>query len=447
MQTPKRCTALAAAACFAAAQMYADVYPPQPGWNLFSKQHDIQLGREASAQVDKQMRVVQNPQLDAYITRIGNILRKSPHAGDWPFEFHVVYDKNINAFSLPGGPVYINTATIEACDNEAQLAGVLAHEMSHVVLRHATHQATKANLLALPAAILGASGSLLGVLASAGIQLTQLHFSREDEAQADYNGVLIMADAGYNPLELANFFEKLESGQGGGRAAQFLSDHPNPGDRVQAVQKEIRELPHKQYTDSITGQFAAMKTLTARIAAPPAGAATAQGAAALGSANMRPSDRFVTYKAPWFSLEYPDNWQVYGSQDSNMVTIAPRDGVVSSGNSSAVGYGIEASFYFPTGDTIDVRRDSQALIDQLRHSNTGLKIETEAHTVDAGSDKGLSTVLAGPSPFRGETEVDTVITVPRPQGLFYLVFIAPRSEQRTLEPTFNRVLRSLRFSQ
>jgi predicted Zn-dependent protease len=103
----------AAFALLLAFNAHAALKDLKPGWNLFSRQEDVQLGREAQAQVGKERRLVQNPRLEAYVTRIGHILMRSPHAGDWPYEFHIVNDKNINAFSLPGGFVYINTGAIE----------------------------------------------------------------------------------------------------------------------------------------------------------------------------------------------------------------------------------------------------------------------------------------------------------------------------------------------
>ncbi len=220
----------------------AEIHPPKPGWNLFSPQQDIQLGKEAQAQVEQQMPVIHNSEVVNYLKNIGQRLARSQYAGNWPYTFELIADKNINAFSLPGGPIYVNSGAIAAADNEAQLAGVLAHEMSHIALRHATNQASKANLVRLPAllAVAIAGGSLLGSLAQAGIGLgansVLLKFSRSAESQADYNGVLIMADAGYNPIEMARFFEKIEAQAGKSSALeQFLSDHPNPGNRVQAV--------------------------------------------------------------------------------------------------------------------------------------------------------------------------------------------------------------------
>src|SRR5437879_3309064 len=158
----------------ASSALFAQLQQFKPGFNLFSKEQDVQLGKEAAAQVEKQMEVVRNPELQAYIERIGKRLAAQPQAGGFPYTFKVVKDPSINAFALPGGPTFVNTGLIAAADNEDQLAGVMAHEISHVALRHGTNQASKANLLQIPAALAGAligNGSLMGQLAQLGIGL------------------------------------------------------------------------------------------------------------------------------------------------------------------------------------------------------------------------------------------------------------------------------------
>src|SRR5437762_2426851 len=107
----------------------------RPGWNLFSPQQDVQLGKQAQTTVEKQVQVVADPQLNRYVSSIGKKLVRVAPNNDYPFTFKVVKDKNINAFALPGGPIYVNTGTIEQAENESQLAGVIAHEIGHVVLR------------------------------------------------------------------------------------------------------------------------------------------------------------------------------------------------------------------------------------------------------------------------------------------------------------------------
>jgi beta-barrel assembly-enhancing protease len=245
-----------------------------PGFNLFSKQQDVQLGQENAAQVRKQMPVINDPVLTEYVNRVGKRLvgaREAQESG-FPFTFEVVTDPAINAFALPGGPMFINTGLLRALDNEAQLAGVMGHEMSHVILRHGTNQASKSKLIELPA-VLGsqlAGGSMVGQLAQLGIGLGAnsmlLKFSRSAEGQADLMGSHLMAEAGYNPIEMARFFEKLNA-QGGQRAPQFFSDHPNPGNREKAIEQEIQKLPQQDYSYQ-TGEFRRMKQAVAKIREP-----------------------------------------------------------------------------------------------------------------------------------------------------------------------------------
>ena len=245
-----------------------------PGFNLFSKDQDVQLGQESAAEVRKKMMVIKDPVLTAYVNKVGKRLAASREAQDsgFPFTFEVVADPSINAFALPGGPTFINTGLLKAVDNEAQLAGVMGHEMSHVILRHGTNQASKAQLFELPAILsqqMG-QGSMLGQLAAAGIQVgtggVLLKFSRSAESQADLMGSHLMAEAGYNPLELAHFFEKLNT-PGSQGAPEFLSDHPNPGHREQAIEAEAARLPAQNYTYQ-TGDFRRIKQIASQIKEP-----------------------------------------------------------------------------------------------------------------------------------------------------------------------------------
>src|SRR5271165_1196386 len=248
----------------------------QAGFNLFTKQQDVQLGQESAAQVRKQMTVINDPVLTDYVNRVGKRLAASNEAQEsgFPFTFEVVADPSINAFALPGGPMFINTGLLKAVDNEAQLAGVMGHEMSHVILRHGTNQASKRNLIELPAALaaqMAGNGGMMGQLAQLGIGLgansVLLTFSRTAESQADLMGSHLMAEAGYDPMEMAKFFDKLNA-NGGSSAPQFLSDHPNPGNREKAIEQEAARLPHQTYGYQ-TGKFQEMKRIVATIHEPP----------------------------------------------------------------------------------------------------------------------------------------------------------------------------------
>jgi beta-barrel assembly-enhancing protease len=271
----KRITVMAIIAIVLAALVWAQ--GPSlfhPGFNLFSKEQDVQLGQENAAQVRKQMTVIKDPYLTEYVTRVGKRLvsaREAQESG-FPFTFEVVADPSINAFALPGGPMFINTGLLKAVDNEAQLAGVMGHEMSHVILRHGTNQASKSKLIELPA-VLGsqiAGGSMVGQLAQLGIGLgansVLLKFSRSAESQADLMGSHLMAEAGYNPIEMARFFEKLNT-QGGSQAPQFFSDHPYPDNREKAIEQEVQRLPQQDYGYQ-TGEFQRMKQVVAKIREP-----------------------------------------------------------------------------------------------------------------------------------------------------------------------------------
>ncbi len=249
----------------------------KPGFNLFTRQQDIQLGREAAAEIRKKATIVNDPVLTTYVNAVGQRLMQSreARASGFRFTFEVVADPSINAFALPGGPMFINTGLLKAVDNEAQLAAVMGHEMSHVILRHGTNQASKVNLIEIPLALAAQmtnSNSLIGQLAELGINLgangVLLKFSRTDESQADLMGSHIMAEEGYDPRQMAKFFEKLNA-KGGFTTIQFLSDHPNPEYRSRAIYVEAARLPQRSYGYQ-TGQFSRMKKEVANLHEPPA---------------------------------------------------------------------------------------------------------------------------------------------------------------------------------
>lgn len=430
---------------------FAQLKEYKPGFNLFSKEQDIQLGKESAAQVEQQMQLINDPKLQAFVDRVGKRLASQPQAGGFPYTFKVVSDQSINAFALPGGPTFVHTGLIAAADNEDQLAAVLAHEISHVSLRHGTNQASKANFIQLPAMLAGAvmgNSSLLGQLTSAGIGLgansVLLKFSRSAETQADLNGAQLMANAGYNPIEMARFFEKLEA-SGGKAGPQFLSDHPNPGNRMKAIQEEIRYMPKKDYTAGVNSNF---REVQAIVKALPPPKPKAVAAALQPSTAAIPSGQFKDFKGKSFSLSYPDNWEVFGDKNSNAVTIAPRSGIAQDASGKAqIGYGLMASYYIPQGrDRVDLNQDTAGLLQQLRQSNPGLEIDQRsAKIVKVGGQDAMVTPMSSQSPYKGEAEHDTLVTVARPDGLLYLIWIAPAKDEQKLQPAFDNMIRSLRF--
>lgn len=433
----------------------AELRQLKPGFNLFSKEQDVQLGKEAAAQVEKQMQVVKNQDLENFINQIGRKLTARPEADakSFAYSFKVVNEKSINAFALPGGPAFIHTGLISSADNEAQVAGVMAHEISHVALRHGTNQASKANLIQLPAMLAGAvtGGSMIGQLAELGIGFgassVLLKFSRNAERDADLLGARMMAGAGYNPIEMARFFEKLES-SGGPHTAfeQFLSDHPNPGNRVSAVEEEIRNLPSRSYA-SDSGQIQRMKQIISQLPPPPKAPNAPSASASQEVPNIRPSTQFRSHQGQGFSISYPDNWQVDSEQDSAEMTIAPQECTVRNQDGTvAIGCGVLLNTFQPERVRGDLQGATNQLIHQLVQSNPGVMVNADRTKSKVDGEEALVTTIGSPSPFPGEKESDTLITVVRPQGLFYVILITPDNQKKDVETTLQQMLRSIRFS-
>jgi len=317
-----------------------------------------------------------------------------------------------------------------------------------VMLRHGTNQASKANLMQIPALLAGAvtGSNLLAQLTNLGAVGMLLKFSRNAESEADALGTRIMNQAGYNPIEMANFFEKLQA-EGSSRAPQFLSDHPDPGNRVKAVQEEIRALPRHDYGTRV-GDFEREKALVAQLPQLRSQPRELRGSSAAPSAASRPSGRFKQLRGREFALSYPDNWEVFGDQNAATLTIAPREGIVQSANgTSAVGYGVIVSYFFPESKTNDLEKATDELIHHLHAANPNMRVTSaNRRRIRVEDGPGLVTTLAGESPFQGQTETDVLLTVIRPQGLFYMIFVAPQADFRDLQGAFDEMANSIRFS-
>src|SRR5262250_1247669 len=222
----------------------------KPGWNMFSPQQDVQVGKQAADDAKRKLPMCNSRKADSYLTQLGKRLTDhlNTNGVQYPWEFHCVNDRSINAFALPGGYVFVNRGAIEAADNEAELAAVMAHELSHVALRHGTNQATKAQAAQAGVGIFGAifggstGGALLTQLGSFTAGGVLLKYSRSAETQADVMGTQVLYDSGYDPRAMAQFFEKLEQETKGKNPPEFFSDHPNPEHRLERVEEEIDKL-------------------------------------------------------------------------------------------------------------------------------------------------------------------------------------------------------------
>lgn len=445
------------------------------------------MGLQAMAEMYKQMPVLPDSSpVTQYVQQLGRkLVPVIPQDKSWPYQFHVIPQKDINAFALPGGPIFINLGTIQAADNEAELAGVMAHEMSHVYMQHSAKQAGRTSLAQGLLGILGAvlPGNTAGNIARLGIQIGAgtvfMKYSRNDEAEADAVGAIIMYGAGFNPKAMAEFFQKLEQ-QGGGTGPQFLSDHPNPGNRVAAVDKEIQNWPPKNYLgtspafvstkqhangiETYTGQQIAdgakqgvWARQNAQSGATPSNLPSAStnnngasGGAQSGNITnvsykqVKPSGNFAQLQHNAFNISYPSNWQTAGDQNST-VTIAPQAGV----SQGAIAYGVViGGAQEQNASSLD--QAMQDLIQNLQQSNPGMKVSGNPKNIQVNGAQGRSVNLIGTSPIqqngRGLAERDWLVALPRPQGgLLYVVFIAPENQFSRLSRTYKKMLDSLRL--
>jgi len=417
----------------------------KPPWNMYSPETDVQVGKQNAEILKKRLPLCNDPKVDAYLTNLGlKLAAKLPTRGvKYPWEFHCVNSKDVNAFALPGGYVFVDRGAIEVADNEAQLAAVMAHELSHVALRHGTAQASKAQLMQGAAGIFGGifGGSTGGALLTQGVALgagsVLLHYSRSDETQADVLGTQALYDAGYDPRAMAQFFEKLEAETKGKNPPQFLSDHPNPGNRVERVNEEIDKLggvPANARRDS--AEFEAIKREVMSlpvVKTPPVSAGSATPAP--------PSRNFADYQGNAYALKVPENWKKY--EENGNVTFAPDGGISQKGG---LAYGMIVSVNKMQADASEHALDNatQALIQELAKTNPGLKVTREPGRIQLNGQPGLATYLSNDSPAGGE-EVDWLVTVLRPQGLLSFLCVAPKAAYPEYEKTFTAVLDSVRL--
>jgi Zn-dependent protease with chaperone function len=428
----------------------------KPGFNLYSPKTDIELGKQNAAQADKQLHLVTDPEVVNYVNNLGKqLVQHEPLPADYPWTFKVVDDRDINAFAFPGGFIYVNRGAIEAAEDEAQLAGVIAHETGHVVMRHGTHMASQMAIaqggLALLGGLLGQSSGALTDFAQLGISFgvnsILLHNSRGAESQADEVGTYVLYHAGYDPHAMAQFFQIIEK-KYPQRTIQFFSDHPVPENRIKDVDAEIPQLgpplPGGGKTNS--PEFQAVKKKLLGMPPPPK-AKTAPSQPQPGGnpsiSDVMPSGNFRRCEQSAFTVSYPDNWQVIAGTNTG-ATIAPQAGV--SGN--AVSYGVIVSLYRPaSGKSLDAAFNQ--LIINLQQQDSNVKPAGQIEKTRVNGFAARAVELSGSSPLQDAngqplSERDRLVALQRSDGsLLYLVFIAPERDYARLATTYNQMLESL----
>jgi peptidase M48-like protein len=422
------------------------------GGNSYSIEQEVDYGRKAVPAIQKELPLlpIDHP-VSKYISALGQRLASKAPGYKFPYTFRVVNQKEINAFALPGGPIYINTGTIAAA-NEAELAGVMGHEISHVVMRHSTRQAsrqTKASIpLAILSGVLGASvGGWAGSLAQMGISIGAgsvfTKYSRDAETEADMVGAQVIYDAGYDPQAMVTFFQKLKAQQGGKSGPSFLASHPDPGNRAQNVASILSRFPAKQYQSGNSPDFLAAQKALSTIG--PQSAPDAQTEIPelrrLSAKELAAGD-FANYDHGAFRVAYPGNWEVMGDPNSSL-TIYPKGGA----NSAAVCYGTIISGFTPNRGSRQLDEAMRQLVSSIQDTNPGLRATGNPVNISVGGRAAKSMEMLGKSVIRvnGEPIAERIRLVAL-QGkgslVLYMAFVAPDADFDSMRPTFDRIMRS-----
>jgi Zn-dependent protease with chaperone function len=431
-----------------------------------SRDDEVQLGKQFAGQVEREMEVIHNAEIEGWLNQIGQSLAKTPQANAYPYYFKLVNDDSVNAFALPGGPMYVHTGLLKAAGSEGEVAGVLAHEMSHVALRHGAAQISKQQTYGALFGLIAAAAGTLTVdqngqcglvcqITQAGTGLGQnsllMKFSRGYEHDADLNGARMMASPGYDPIQLPQFFEKLEKSQGTAAEpkglALWMSSHPATGSRIQYVSQDIQFYPSRTYASS-TGSFARVKKLIATVPPPRPQPGALILAKQGGAARTNLPAGFKDYPAAGFNIAYPNSWQVGQPQPGSSLYIIPQGGVAKSGNGGVeLLSGAMIDYYIPQAGAAATNLDSSTreFLDSLRKGDTNLKAES-SQRVQVGGKAALRTRLTTRTSLQQEPDqVIYLYTVPRQAGLWYLVQATQPSQLSQFDPLAKQMVDTIQF--
>lgn len=433
----------------------------KPGFNLFSTKQDVQMGEQSAAQVLRETPMLDDPEVTTYISRLGAKLSAKAAGERFPYQFRVVATREINAFALPGGFLFVNAGAIAAARNEGELAGVMAHEIAHAALRHGTNQASKQQIAKLGLGVLGTLaasgenpniGQAIGSIGGLGANMLFLKFGRKAEKEADLEGARILVEAGYDPRDMANFFKTLQA-EGGQRVPEMLSDHPDPGNRIKYILDETQRLPVSSNPIHTTPEFEAVK---ARLTGRSQQISTASQLKRIGPSDPTdlemgarpegPAGQLKGYQVDddSFALQVPANWQLVTSGNSNMI-FAPAGGFGDLNGQLMVTHGIFVGTR-PL-DRGDLAASTQGFIREQLDSNPDFQVARAPQQVDFGGQEGYVSIVSGPSIINGVVEIDVTYTTILGNGrMFYLITIAPEDEATLYKPAFEKIIRSLRLA-
>jgi len=437
-----------------------------PDRNKYSPAQDVELGQKAAAEARKELPLLKDERVDTWAETVGrrlvNAIPPELRHSEFRYTFEVVNQKEINAFALPGGPMFLNRGMIEAGKADGEVVGVMAHEISHVVLRHGTAQATKGErfqLGALAGQVLGAviggtAGSIIAQGSQFGLGTYFLKYSREYETQADLLGAQIMARAGYDPRQMANMFRTIEA-EGGRNGPEFLSSHPNPGNRFQAINREASML-QVNGNASNQSEFDAVKGRLTTLSPAYTAEQIARGQARTGNAPSNtgaraavnvepPSGQFRTYTpAEFLRVSVPANWGQNPATDG--VTYAPSGGLTQDAN-GRTGFTHGVQIGVMQGNTGNLQRDTDQLLQGFMRANPDLKRASNYARATVGNRQGLTTNLTNVSAATGQREFINVTTAPLRDGrVLFLIGVSPETDANAYAGAFNRVRQLLQIN-
>ncbi|MGI8734612.1 MAG: M48 family metalloprotease [Pyrinomonadaceae bacterium] len=435
--------------------------------NKYSLQDDVKLGRQAAAEAEQQFPLLRDSEVESYVEGVGSRLvaaipSEFQHR-EFQYFFKVINARDINAFALPGGPMYVNRGMIEAAGREGEMAGVMAHEISHVALRHGTAQATKGQKYGLLAGILGIGGAVLGGPAGAAAQIAGqgvgvyfLKFSREYETEADILGAQILARAGYDPRDLATMFQRIQEA-GGGSSGGFLSSHPSPQNRYARINQEAQYLRVENPIRD-TREFERVKAKLRGYGTAPTMAEIARSGQRYPSENSTgstgsstpggrvdyPSTRYRSYSEFGFlNVSVPDNWREL--RGSNSVWFAPEGGFGQHSGQDVFTHGVNFGVF--RSQSRDLRQATQELVNSFTQGNSNMRLSSGYQRTTLGGRNGLSAQLTNTNEATGQRETVTLVTSQLRNGdVFYMIAVAPQSEARSFSTAFNNILRSIRLN-
>ena len=437
--------------------------------NKYNPVDDVKLGRQAAAEAERQFPMLRDAEVNAYVEKIGQRLVASIPSefqhSEFRYYFKVVNARDINAFALPGGPMYVNRGMIEAARTEGEMAGVMAHELSHVALRHGTAQATKAGKYQTGAAIAGILGTIfggpgLGQVAQAPFALTFLRYSRDYETEADILGARIMANAGYDPRDLANMFRTIEAQGGGGGG--FFSDHPSPANRYARINQEAQYLRVSNPLTDNREFFGIKERLRGYPRAQTMAEIQQNGQRYPNQGNNYPNGNRNDYpSAPRGRVEYPsarfrnytalgvvrlsvpENWREMAEQES--VWYAPTGGYGSTNGRAVFTHGINVGIFQTTSRNL--QQATNEFLNSLQQGNTNLRSRGNYQRISVSGRNGLSLLLSNTNEATGQPEVVNIGTTQLRNGeLLYLITVVPESDYANYQVTFANILRSVQLN-